>query len=252
VRFGELAWQEVRTLAADGAMAVVPTGCTEQQGPHLPVDNDTWFAEALRVEVAARMGADTPVVVLPALPFGPTPEHRGYGSGYVDIPVPVFEEFVAAILASLADQGFDRILVWRGCGGHDLCGVVNAFNESRGPIARAFLPSHPYYRLWCSIADGSVPGGHADSFATSILMAKRPHSVRADLIPTDASEEPDWTDPHLDFTRYSHTGVIGSAAHASPELGERLWDACVDAVTSIVRQIATEPAGVRVERTMGA
>jgi creatinine amidohydrolase len=112
--------------------------------------------------------------------------------------------------------------------------------------------SHPYHRLWCSIADGSVPGGHADSFTTSILMAKRPHSVRPDLIPTDTSDEPDWADPHLDFTRYSRTGVIGSAAHASPELGERLWDACVGAVISIVRQIATDPASVGVEPTTGA
>jgi creatinine amidohydrolase len=83
-------------------------------------------------------------------------------------------------------------------------------------------------------------------------MAKRPHSVRPDRIPTDTSEEPDWADPHLDFTRYSRTGVIGSAAHASPELGERLWEACVGAVISIVRQIVTDPASVGVEPTMGA
>ena len=110
-------------------MAVVPTGCTEQQGPHLPVDNDTWFAEALLVEVAARMGADTPVVVLPALPFGPTPEHRGYGSGYVDIPVPVFEEFVAAILASLADQGLTG--AWCGAVVEDMTSAVRSTPSTR-------------------------------------------------------------------------------------------------------------------------
>ncbi len=34
--------------------------------------------------------------------------------------------------------------------------------------------------------------------------------------------EVNWDDPHLDFTQYSDTGVIGDATRASAELG---WDA---------------------------
>ena len=44
MRFGELTYEEVRDKARAGLrpgeagwLAVVPTGCTEQQGPHLPV-----------------------------------------------------------------------------------------------------------------------------------------------------------------------------------------------------------------------
>jgi hypothetical protein len=47
VRYGDLTYREVARLATSGAVAIVPLGCTEQQGPHLPVDFDTWFAEAL-------------------------------------------------------------------------------------------------------------------------------------------------------------------------------------------------------------
>ena len=56
VRFGNLAYPEIRERARDGWIAVVPTGCMEQQGPHLPVDFDTWFAEALCVAAAERAG----------------------------------------------------------------------------------------------------------------------------------------------------------------------------------------------------
>jgi creatinine amidohydrolase len=245
VRFGDMTFEEIAGVAAAGAIAVVPTGCTEQQGPHLAVDNDTWFVESLTIEAADQVAPEVTAVVLPALPFGPTPEHRGFGSGFVDIPLPIYEQFVRSILDSLADQGFSRILVWRGCGGHDLTAPVREFNEDRKGSSRALLPSHPFQDIWCSIGDPSVPGGHADSFTTSILMHRRPEAVRRDRIPERASDEPDWSDPALDFSTYSSTGVVGSAAHASPELGERLWRACVDAVIDVLRQIATDPDHVR-------
>jgi hypothetical protein len=57
---------------------------------------------------------------LPALPFGPTPEHRNVGSGYIHLPQALHEGVVASVLHSLAEQGFRRIVVWRGCGQHHL------------------------------------------------------------------------------------------------------------------------------------
>jgi creatinine amidohydrolase len=64
--------------------------------------------------------------------------------------------------------------------------------------------------------------------------------VRIDHIP-GPSAQPDWDDPDLDFTDYSSTGVIGDPRAASPELGAALWEACVAAVASIIRDIADEP-----------
>ena len=63
-------------------------------------------------------------LVLPAMPFGPTPEHRGFGSGYVNIPHSVHEECVYFTLESLGEQGFQTFIVWRGCGEHRLQDAV--------------------------------------------------------------------------------------------------------------------------------
>lgn len=230
-----MTYEEIAALAPR-ALAVVPTGCTEQQGPHLTVDFDTWFAGAVTAAAADALDAEgLPVVVTPALPFGPTPEHRNFGAGFIDIPLDLYESFVAAIVASLADQGFRRVVLWRGCGQHDLRGLVGQFAD-----IEVVVPDSPFHDIWCRVADASVPGGHADSFTTSISLARRSHSVRADRIPSGASAEPDWEDPALDFTRYSDTGVIGSAAHASAELGDELWRACVDNVAGILRVIARQ------------
>jgi creatinine amidohydrolase len=236
VRFTDLTYREIAAAAADGAIAVLPTGCTEQQGPHLGVGFDSWFAEEVCVAAAERVVAKQ-VLVLPALPFGPTPEHRGFGSGYVDLPVAVHEAVVEAALGSLADQGFRTVVVWRGCGEHDLSGVVERFNASRDE-SQAHLPELPYHSIWCDVADSDVPGGHADSFTTSIALHRHPELVRTFAIPSDVSAQPDWSSTHLDFTTVSSTGVVGDATHASAELGAELWGACVESIASTFERLA--------------
>jgi creatinine amidohydrolase len=145
VRFGDFTLREIRECAEKGWLAVVPTGCTEQQGPHLPVDFDTWFVETVCLAAARRATKErgVQVMVLPAMPFGPTPEHRSYGSGYIHLPQEVHEAVVSSVLGSLAEQGFQRIVVWRGCGQHDLSAVVEGFNAAHVGKARAFQPDFP-------------------------------------------------------------------------------------------------------------
>jgi creatinine amidohydrolase len=244
MKYGDLTYEELQHGISAGWLALVPTGCTEQQGPHLPVDFDTWFAETLlwaaSEEAAKRYGVES--LVLPALPFGPTPEHRSFGAGYIDLPVPVHEAVLEAVLESLATQGFQRILIWRGCGGHDLHAMVGRFNTQQQGHAHAFLPALPYHDLWCRLADAQVAGGHADSFTTAIMLHLRPEAVRRDRIVNPHSQEPDWTDPHLDFGQYSTTGVIGDPTHASAALGAQLWQACVAAGAREIQAAAAHAA----------
>ncbi|PWT75159.1 MAG: creatininase [Chloroflexi bacterium] len=239
-RFADLSSQEIHACADQGWLAVIPTGCTEQQGPHLPVDFDSWFAEALMVAAAEEAAQKYAVqaLVLPAMPYGPTPEHRHFGSGFIDIPRPIHNALVEAILTSLASQEFHRIVLWRGCGGHDLAEVVTRFNQSQLGKSQAFLPAQPFHEIWCRLADPAIPGGHADSFTTSISLYLRPDSVRVEQIFDPHSTPVDWNDPNLDFAHYSSTGVIGDPTHASAELGQRLWQAAVDHAARVLLEVA--------------
>ena len=74
-RFIDYTYLEIKDLIDEGRLAVLPTGCTEQQGPHLPVDFDTWLAEAVALEAARHTARCHGIraLVLPAMPFGPTP-----------------------------------------------------------------------------------------------------------------------------------------------------------------------------------
>jgi creatinine amidohydrolase len=175
------------------------------------------------------------------MPFGPTPEHRSYGSGYIHLPQAIHEAVISSVLESLAEQGFQRLVVWRGCGGHDLSGVVKRFSAEHLGKARAFHPDLPYHAIWCRIGDPSVPGGHADSFTTSMALYLRPESIRMERIPDPQHKPVDWSDPELDFARYSSTGVIGDPTHASAELGAKLWNAVVEEVALVLQEIAGTP-----------
>lgn len=239
-RFGDYTYQEIRDCAQQNWLAVIPLGCTEQQGPHLSVDFDTWFAETLMVAAAEQAVQEHAVqaLVLPALPFGPTPEHRNFGSGYIDLPLALHNALTEAILDSLVAQGFRRMVLWRGCGGHDLKEVVARFNQSHQGQAHVFLPPPPFHAIWCRLADPAVPSGHADSFTTSILLYLRPEFVRQELMSDPHSSPVDWDDPQLDFAHYSSTGVIGDPTHASAALGRKLWEAVVEEAVQIFKMAA--------------
>ena len=92
--------------------------------------------------------------------------------------------------------------------------------------------------LWCRIGDPAIPGGHADSFATSIALHLRPEAVRTDRVVDPQHRPVDWQDPDLDFADYSRTGAIGDPTHATAELGAKLWEAVVDAVAATLASIA--------------
>ena len=243
-KFADYTYLEIKDLIVAGYAAIVPTGCAEQQGPHLPVDFDTWFSEAVALEAAqyAVRAYGIQALVLPAMPFGPTPEHRGFGSGYVNIPHPLHEECAYHVLESLAEQGFRSIVVWRGCGEHRLQEAVDRFNAKFNPGCMACLPSLPYNEIRRRVADPTVPGGHADSFTTSIALYKCPATVRVESIPLSRSREVDWNDPELDFTKYSDNGVIGDASKASAELGRRLWQEVITTVARLLRDGLAECA----------
>jgi creatinine amidohydrolase len=240
VRFGELTYREIRLHADKGCLALVPAGCTEQQGPHLPVSFDSWLIETIACAAAeeATRAYGICVLVLPTLPFGPTPEHVGFGGGYIDIPRDLHEAIVGHVLRSLVDQGFRRMVIWRGCGGHDLRKTVDQFNEQYSGRARAFLPDLPYHAIWCRIGDSTNPGGHADAFATSLALHLRPEMVRRDLISNPSQSPVDWNDPNLDFARHSTSGVIGNPTTASAALGADLWEAVVNDVARTLYDLA--------------
>lgn len=234
MNYGNYTYLEIKEKIDLGYGIIVPTGCTEQQGPHLTVDFDTWFAEELLNDVVKE--SHVKCLVAPVTPYGTAFEHVNFGTGYVDLPQHVFEDLLFYTLKSYYQQGFRKLFIWRGCGGHQVDQMLERFKEDHSD-AFVYNLHHPFYDVWCELMDKDIPSGHSDSFTTSVAMYKHPEKVRIDLISNPNSLEPEWLDPNLDFSKYSRTGVIGDPTHASPELGEKLYKRTVEKVALVLKEL---------------
>lgn len=227
LRFGECTADELREHARRRTAVLIPLGYTEQQGPHLPVDFDTWFVTALCEAIAERLVREhgRPALVLPGLPFGPTPEHAGFGAGYLNLRQATHEAVVEDVLTSLAEQGFASLFLWRGCGQHELGTVLSRFNATHDH-ARTFQPVIDYPAISRCAFGHDVPGGHADSFATSVCLLLRHEAVRRERIRRRVMAPFAWS-RSMNFAAISDTGVIGDPTQASETAGARIWDLVV-------------------------
>ena len=235
MRYTDLTYEELRDLAHQVRAVFIPLGCAEQQGPHLPTDFDAWMITRLCDDIAERFRRDHKgtVLVLPTLPFGPTPEHVGFGFGYVNLRQSTHEAVVQDVLQSLADQGFGTLALWRGCGQHDLKAAIDRFNASRADCA-AYQPVIDYGSVADAAFGRAIPGGHADSFATSIRLCLNAEAVRTDKVRLPSLQPFEW-DQDMDFAAISDTGVIGDPTQAGAEAGARIWEMCVREGVEITR-----------------
>ena len=75
-RYDQMTWPEIREVAAQERVVVVPIGTLEDHGPHLPIDTDVRIIEA----ICARACAQAPdrVVLLPVVTHGYSPHHSDF------------------------------------------------------------------------------------------------------------------------------------------------------------------------------
>ena len=108
---------------------LVPTGCVEYHGPHLPLGVDTMIVEELLHRVAER----TPCVVAPPFWYGPASYAvSGPQQGSIDVSTERFGRHVKDVLASFWKTGFQWIIVGvhhQGLDGPELLAIRQAAAE---------------------------------------------------------------------------------------------------------------------------
>src|SRR5438046_1038975 len=109
VFLGEMTNREVETFLESHHTVIVPTGSTEQHGPHGPLATDVLIPQEVARRVAPRIGA----VVAPPISYALSYPHVGF-TGLVHIRIPTFLALVADLCASFAASGFRRIIFMNG------------------------------------------------------------------------------------------------------------------------------------------
>ena len=233
----ELTWTEVRDLIRSGATTIiVPTGGTEQNGPHMALGKHNVRVKALSAAIARALGRTLVAPVLAYVPEGglaPPTGHMRY-AGTITLPEPVFQGVLESAARSFAIHGF-RDVVFLGDSGGNQAGqeavarrlnhawaatparahAIDAYYRASTAGARALLRSHGYQ-------DREI-GSHAGALDTSLMLAVEPSLVRQERL-RSVQGPGAWE------------GADGDPSRATAELGRVAVEAIVTQTVEAIRQ----------------
>jgi len=234
----ELTSIEVRDLVRAGTTTVlIPTGGTEQNGPHMALGKHNavmrWAAE----QIARRLTGALVAPVLAYVPEGAVDPPTGHMRfpGTLTLPPADFQRLVEHAARSLRAAGFRDVVLIGDSGDNQapLRAAAARLNRewAAGP-ARAHFVSDYYtagadprgpFQTWLR-AQGEAPsaiGTHAGLADTSMLLAVDPRMIRTDRLAAAGSEP----------------GVAGDPARATAAYGRRGMEMRVDAAVAQIRAL---------------
>ncbi|MDA1101512.1 MAG: creatininase family protein [Proteobacteria bacterium] len=240
VFLAEMTWPEVAEALHQGKRAViVPTGGTEQGGPHMVTGKHNFIVRTTAEAVARGLGNALVAPVLAYVPEGSIEPALGHMAfpGTISLAEPVFQAVLENIARSFKVHGFTEILLLGDSGGNQRSQqmVADSLNREWAGTGTRVLHLSGYYdpeangqlawlrRHGDTRHTGAANGGHADLRDTSELLAAFPQGVRMGMIGKAG-------------VRGSATGVIGDATGASPKLGQKLLELKIAAALAQIRR----------------
>ena len=240
VEWRRLRADQLRELARQDAIVILPVAALEQHGPHLPVVVDSRLGEEVAVRTARKAVArGQAAVVLPVLWTGISEHHMSF-SGTITLDFATFSAVVEGVVRSVLRDGFKRVVLLNAHGGNE--NALRTITDDLTPKLGVPIVQFTYWYA-AAVAIAKIletQGGlmHACEAETSMMMVARPELVAEDRIAlAKVNMTPDVGDVvgggvyrwRAIGTR-SASGVIGNPEAASREKGERLFDAISDAL----------------------
>jgi len=238
---------ELEAFLRDNETVIVPTGSTEQHGPHGPLLTDVLVPNEVARRVAPRVGA----VVAPPINYALSYPHVGF-TGVVHVRVATFMALIEDLCVSLATAGFRRIVFLNGHYDNTYAIAYACANvHDRLPDGVVAFPTNYWDGLSAEEAAeyfGPSNGLHANRGETSAVLAINPDLVDMERANAEMPPFPDVTSAapvHTAFFfsapgsvhRATVSGTWGDAREASVEFGERYLDVVVDATERMLQDI---------------
>ena len=232
-----MTWTEVRDAIAGGTrVVIVPTGGTEQNGPHMVLGKHNYIVTYAAWQLAQRLGN---ALVAPTIQYVPEGDwsRPGFGDkpGVISLPSPAYDRLLDAAARSLKVHGFTDILLIGDSGGNQagLTAVANALNaEWAGSGVRVYALVDYYQKARLQLRDwllktygwdAQTMGSHAGTTDTSQMLYVHPAGVRTDRL-APGGGGPD-------------SGVNGDPTKASAEIGKVAIEMKVEAALAQYRAL---------------
>ncbi len=231
VFLGEMTSPEVEAFLREHDTVIVPTGSTEQHGPHGPLLTDA----LVPTEIARRIAPEVGAVVAPTINYSLSYPHAGF-TGVVHIRIPTFMSLIEDLCVSLATIGFRRIVFLNGHYDNTYAIAYACANAAeRMPTGARAFPMNYWDGMSATEAseffDAST-GLHANRGETSAVLAINPALVDMDRANAEMPPFPEVTNGapvHTAFFftspgsvyRATQSGTWGDARSSTAEFGER-------------------------------
>ncbi len=239
-------WPDLEEYVAGESLAVVPLGSTEQHGPHLPEGTDYLIARALARAATDRTGH----LCTPPVTVGVSPHHRQFhGTTWVDAPV--FRDYVESLSRNLTYHGIDRIVYVNAHGGNvdHLREVGRRLRDDGTAYAVEWMWDESIPDLIDEVFE--TPGPHGGPKETAMIMHIARELVREERL-EDARDGGRTSLENVpatlhgarvsyDSVEVSDNGVFGDQTDATPEIGERLFEAATDQLVALLEWLDDQP-----------
>lgn len=231
-------------LRRPSSTVIIPTGATEQHGPHMPLGVDAMLSRAIAGEVAQQIGA----LVAPVFSYGYKSQPRSGGGnhrlGTTSLGGATMIHLVEDVVGSFLAQGFENVVVLNGhYENYQFIyeGIDNAVAVARrdGSAGRGLLLSY-----WDFVDEQTLASVFPDGFLgwdiehggvleTSLMLYLYPAKVdMARVIDHPPAQLTNYDIFPEDPARTPSSGCLSSAKDATAAKGRELLDAVCHAVSS--------------------
>ncbi len=254
VFLGEMNNTEVEQFLEKHHTVIVPTGSTEQHGPHLALATDVLIPQEVARRVAPKLGA----CVAPPISYALSYPHQGF-TGLVSIRIPTFMALIEDLCVAFARSGFRRIVFLNGHYDNTYAIAYACANVAdKLPRGVKAFPINYWDGIPPDVASRYMSlekGLHANAAETSAVLAINPALVDMAKANAEFPPFPKFTvDTHAVHTAFffsapgsvydaTKSGTWGDARDATREMGEGYLQIAADATLAVMDNI---------EKTFGA
>jgi len=238
LELSELTSPEVGGLVHDGFLTIiVPTGGTEQNGPHLTLGKHNVIVRHNAIEIAHRLGHTLVAPVMAYVPEGDIATKEGHMAhpGTLSIRSEIFQALLWDTASSLKAHGFRRIIFLGDSGGNqrdqekiakELSSVWQEDGVQVLALSEYYLMNHQLDYLQSLGYDTASIGLHAGMRETSELLFIDPSNVRVPLL--------------ADHRSHASEGSDGNPLLANSDLGHALTELKIESAMLALKKNHSE------------
>ncbi|BAL81362.1 creatininase family protein [Caldisericum exile] len=228
----KMTMHEVKEYLKTNQTIIIPIGATEEHSNALPLGTDTLTAEAL----ARKLGEVSLRIVGPTINVGNCHSITYSFHGTISISPTTLINYLKDYITSLHKHGFRNFFFVNGHGGN-IAPLRCAFDELANTLTNSkFLVTS--WWLMEELKELYNNAGHAGRGEVSMIMYIDKSLVKTAFLTEEKREIPKYYVTNDLAQKYiTETGIINDSQEGSYELGEKLFNASVEAMLKLLKHL---------------